>query len=79
MHHLRLREQDNPRYLNALKAWTVPPEHDALIQREGGTGVFREGLYGCSEMMTHGLLTLIDDGIIRRPVYDWAPLQRLAW
>ena len=27
--------------------------------------------------MTHGLLTLIDDGIIRRPVYDWAPLQRL--
>ncbi|MEQ3635957.1 MAG: acetyl-CoA hydrolase/transferase C-terminal domain-containing protein, partial [Thalassolituus sp.] len=33
--------------------------------------------YGCSEMMTHGLLTLIDDGIIRRPVYDWAPLQRL--
>lgn len=77
VHHLRLREQDNPRYLSALKAWDVPPEHDALIEREGGTGVFREGLYGCSEMMTHGLLTLIDDGIIRRPVYDWAPLQRL--
>ncbi len=26
-------------------------------------------------MMTHGLLRLIDDGIIRRPVYDWKALQ----
>jgi acyl-CoA hydrolase len=77
VHHLRLREQDNDLYQSLLKAWSLPDSHQQLVEREGGTGTFREGLYGCSEMMTHGLLTLIDDGIIRRPVYDWAPLQQL--
>ena len=77
VHHLRLREQDNDLYQSLLKAWSLPDSHQQLVEREGGTSAFREGLYGCSEMMTHGLLTLIDDGIIRRPVYDWAPLQQL--
>ncbi|MCG8394422.1 MAG: acetyl-CoA hydrolase [Pseudomonadales bacterium] len=77
VHHLRLREQDNPRYLNALNDWKIPADQQQLIDHEGGTAPFREGLYGCSEMMTHGLLTLVDDNIIRRPVYDWAPLQQL--
>jgi hypothetical protein len=77
VHHLRLREQDNALYRSLLEAWSLPDSHQQLVDREGGMGVFREGLYGCSEMMTHGLLTLIDDGIIRRPVYDWAPLQQL--
>ena len=77
VHHLRLREQDNDLYQSLLKAWSLPDSHQQLVEKEGGTSAFREGLYGCSEMMTHGLLTLIDDGIIRRPVYDWAPLQQL--
>jgi acyl-CoA hydrolase len=77
VHHLRLREQDNDLYQSLLNAWSLPKSHQELVDSEGGTGSFREGLYGCSEMMTHGLLTLIDDGIIRRPVYDWAPLQQL--
>ncbi|RJG19403.1 acetyl-CoA hydrolase/transferase family protein [Alcanivorax profundi] len=77
VHHLRLREQDNQRYLSPLKAWQIPGEHQALIDQEGGTARFQEGLYGCSEMVTHGLLQLVDDKIIRRPVYDWAPLQQL--
>ena len=77
VHHLRLREQDNDLYQSLLKAWSLPDSHQQLVEREGGTSAFREGLYGCSEMMTHGLLTLIDDGIIRRPVYDWAPLLQL--
>ena len=77
VHHLRLRELDNDLYQSLLKAWSLPKSHQQLVEKEGGTSAFREGLYGCSEMMTHGLLTLIDDGIIRRPVYDWAPLQQL--
>lgn len=77
VHHTRLREQDNARYRQALDAWKLPEAHCQLVEREGGLAPFSRGLYGCSEMMTHGLLTLIDDGIIRRPVYDWSALQQL--
>ncbi|EKF72798.1 acetyl-CoA hydrolase/transferase family protein [Alcanivorax hongdengensis A-11-3] len=77
VHHTRLRDQDNEHYRNILQAWSLPADQQALMEREGGDASFRDGLYGCSEMMTHGLLTLIDDGIIRRPVYDWLPLQEL--
>ncbi|MDX1804604.1 MAG: acetyl-CoA hydrolase/transferase C-terminal domain-containing protein [Alcanivorax sp.] len=77
VHHTRLRDQDNSRYQQILTAWALPQEQQALMESEGGCAPFREGLYGCSEMMTHGLLTLVDDGIIRRPVYDWQPLQEL--
>ncbi len=77
VHHLRLRDQDNQRYLRPLKDWGIPDAQQQMIDQEGGTGAFREGLYGCSEMVTHGLLQLVHDGIIRRPVYDWEPLQQL--
>ena len=76
VHHTLRREQHNDNYRALLKALDLPDEHRALIEREGGTGRFDQGLYGCSEMMTHGLLRLIDEGIIRRPVYDWSALQR---
>ncbi len=76
VHHSRRREQHNDDYRGLLDALELPEEHRDLIHREGGDGRFELGLYGCSEMMTHGLLRLIDDGIIRRPVYDWIGLQR---
>lgn len=77
VHHLRLRDQDNERYLRPLQAWGLAESQQQIIAAEGGTGVFREGLYGCSEMVTHGLLQLVHDRIIRRPVYDWEALQQL--
>ncbi|WP_202560535.1 acetyl-CoA hydrolase/transferase family protein [Alcanivorax sp. DP30] len=77
VHHLRLRDQDNERYLQPLNAWGLPATQQQMIAAEGGTEAFREGLYGCSEMVTHGLLQLVHDGIIRRPVYDWEALQQL--
>lgn len=77
VHQLCLRHQDNERYQAALHDWKLAPEQQAMIEREGGVAPFRDGLYGCSEMVTQGLMTLIDEGIIRRPVYDWAPLQAL--
>ncbi|MED5238907.1 MAG: acetyl-CoA hydrolase/transferase C-terminal domain-containing protein [Pseudomonadota bacterium] len=77
VHHLRLRDQDNARYLRPLNDWGIPESQQRMIDHEGGTAAFQEGLYGCSEMVTHGLLQLVKDRIIRRPVYDWAPLQQL--
>ncbi|MBF5057784.1 acetyl-CoA hydrolase/transferase family protein [Alcanivorax sp. 521-1] len=75
VHHTRRREQYNQDYRRLLDALELPEAHRELIGREGGDRPFELGLYGCSEMMTHGLLRLIDDGIIRRPVYDWKALQ----
>ncbi len=43
----------------------------------GGTGPFREGLYGCSEMMVDGFYYLLDAGVLTREVYDHAGLQIL--
>lgn len=40
-------------------------------------GRFEQGLYGCSEMFVNGFMELMRAGIIRRPVYGHAGLQRL--
>jgi acyl-CoA hydrolase len=39
---------------------------------------FAQGLYGCSEMFVHGLMVLVDAGIVRRKVYPDAERQALA-
>ena len=38
----------------------------ALVDREGGRGPFREGLFASSEMFSWGLMTLYQAGVIRR-------------
>lgn len=43
----------------------------------GGVGAFDRGLYAASEMLVDGVLQLHREGILRRRVYDCAPLQRL--
>lgn len=52
-------------------------EHFPLATVIGGTGPFDRGLYGCSEMMVDGFLSLMEAGILRREVYDHADLQAL--
>jgi len=39
---------------------------------------FKQGLYGCSEMLVNGFLRLIAAGIVRRLVFDDLDLQALA-
>ncbi len=75
VHHTIRRDQQPEDYRKVIAALDLPVEHQRLIQAEGGEAPFGQGLYGCSEMMTHGLLKLIDEGIIRRRVYDWPALQ----
>ena len=48
-----------------------------VAAQTGGTGPFREGLYGCSEMMVDGFYYLLDAGVLTREVYDHAGLQTL--
>ena len=77
VHHALRRHHHPDDYQALLRELNLPPEHRERVNREGGEAPFREGLYGCSEMINHGLLRLMDEGVIRRPVYAWSALQ--AW
>ena len=52
---LLARQADNSGY-QALLADVNLSQWAQLIEREGGTGPFAKGLYGCSEMFVNGLL-----------------------
>jgi acyl-CoA hydrolase len=75
---LLARQADNSRYRRLLQAMGAGLRHAELIEREGGLEPFAQGLYGCSEMFMHGLLALLEAGVIRRLVYPDEHLQRLA-
>ncbi|WP_456020569.1 acetyl-CoA hydrolase/transferase C-terminal domain-containing protein [Pseudomonas protegens] len=74
---LLARQADNTGYQALLDDINLS-QWAQLIQREGGTGPFAKGLYGCSEMFVNGLLVLADAGIIRRKVYPDVPTQEQA-
>ena len=65
---LLARDRDNPAYQALMTAIDLQPWQQ-MIEREGGTAPFGEGLYGCSEMFVNGLLALVEAGIVRRPVF----------
>ncbi|MFK8329113.1 acetyl-CoA hydrolase/transferase C-terminal domain-containing protein [Pseudomonas sp. BJa5] len=74
---LLARDADNPAY-QALMADIDLQPWQRLIEREGGTAAFDQGLYGCSEMFVNGLLALVEAGIVRRPVYADEQRQQAA-
>ncbi len=76
VHHAMVRASDNVRYRDIADAAGADRFAD-LINADGGLGAFEQGLYGCSEMVTAGLLALFDAGVIRRPVFADARLQTL--
>ncbi|MFV8571695.1 acetyl-CoA hydrolase/transferase C-terminal domain-containing protein [Marinobacter sp. SBS5] len=52
-------------------------ERFPIVRDYGGTEPFEQGLYGCSEMMVDGFLYLIQEGILKREVFEHAGLQNL--
>jgi acyl-CoA hydrolase len=76
VHHAMVRADNNVRYRDIADAAGIGNFAD-LIASDGGLGKFEQGLYGCSEMVTAGLLALFDANVIRRPVYADARLQEL--
>lgn len=74
---LLARQADNAGYRALLDDLDISPWH-LLIEAEGGIVPFAQGLYGCSEMFVHGLMVLVDAGIVRRKVYPDAERQALA-
>ncbi len=77
VHFCRMRHQQNAVYHELLSELRILDRYADLIRRMGGTEPFTQGLYGSSEMFVNGFLYLYQDGILKRQVYDSAPLQRL--
>jgi len=77
VHALKLRHEQNGEYREALRSAGILEHAGAAIRECGGTGRFEEGLYGATEMFVDGLLHLYRAGILKRRVYDYAPLQKL--
>ena len=70
---LKLRHLDYTAWREAVDALGCDRE---LAERCGGTGPFERGLYGCSEMITLGLLDLYQSGVIARRVSSDPGRQR---
>ncbi len=69
-HALALRHSDNAAYRRVLAALDPQLESHPAVRASGGLEPFREGLYGCSEMINEGFKRLVDAGVIRRKVVD---------
>src|SRR5690606_29378704 len=67
---LILRDQQNELYQQLLRDSNLLPLFETLIRTTGGIEPFDEGLYGCTEMLTYGLLRLFQEYIVRRKVRD---------
>ena len=65
-HAIRLRNEQPATFAAVLDAIGGPPTDPAV----GGRDSFKEGLYGCSEMITEGLVSLLEHGVLKRAVYD---------
>ena len=77
VHHALARQHENAAYQALLRTADASTRFQSDIDAIGGQGRFDKGLYGCSEMVTAGLLGLLDGGVIRRPVLDDVTLMRL--
>ncbi len=77
VHHTLMRHHENQDYRKLLAEAGALASFGNDIERIGGTAPFDRGLYGCSEMVTAGLLGLVDGGVIRRAVAADPDLQQL--
>lgn len=74
---LIMRHKDNKTYNQILSAMNIPGRYGDLMEKIGGTGIFKKGLYGATEMLVDVFIQLYKNGILKRKVYDHAGLQKL--
>jgi acyl-CoA hydrolase len=75
---LLLRHQNNMAWRKMLVALDAQGTTHRLAERIGGLGVFKTGLYGCSEMVMDGFMHLAKAGILKRRAWDNLALERAA-
>ncbi|MHB8913042.1 MAG: acetyl-CoA hydrolase/transferase C-terminal domain-containing protein, partial [Lysobacter sp.] len=69
-HALALRHSDNAAYRRVLAALDPQLDHHRVVGDSGELGPFRDGLYGCSEMINEGFKRLVEVGVIKRKVVE---------
>ena len=74
---LIMREKHNSVYKQFLTDTGMLDRFGGVIGRIGGTDTFARGITGSTEMLVDGYLHLIDNGVVKRNVYESVPLQRL--
>ena len=74
---LIMREKNNDAYNRFLHDAGIMDRFGSEIERIGGTGTFDEGITGSTEMLVDGYLQLMENGVVKRHVYENAVLQRL--
>lgn len=72
-HSLIMRQHDNANYTTLIRRLN----QGNPMKPDQETTPFTKGLYGCSEMFVNGFLKLMQAGIVRKPVYGHAGLQKL--
>jgi acyl-CoA hydrolase len=77
IYNLIQRQKNNEIYHELLDELKVDQKFGDVIQKYGDTGIFKEGLFGASEMIVDGFMHLFTNGIIKKKVYDHFGLQRL--
>ncbi|MCL2155301.1 MAG: hypothetical protein FWH53_06525, partial [Leptospirales bacterium] len=74
---LILRHENNQIYNEMLESCGITSRYSDLIKNWGGTGVFKEGLYGSSEMFVDAFLEMYKRGILKRKVFESVPIMQL--
>ncbi len=69
-----LRHRANVEYHNMLQGITQVEQSDPTLVQNCGT--FANGLYCSTEMFVNGMLHLIENGVIKRRVYDHLAIQQ---
>lgn len=72
-----LRHQQQADYQAALTALNIKQRYGQLIDEQGGTQPYENGLFAASEMFVEGFMHLYRAGIIKRKVYEDAEIQQL--
>jgi acyl-CoA hydrolase len=78
-HACVVRHKENALYRSILKQLTHQQTHSATLPITPLTedlGTFDEGLYISTEMFVNGMMQLIEQGIVKRKVYDNLTLQQ---
>ncbi len=74
---LNMRQNENEEYNRVLKTTGIADKYPDLIEKIGGTGKFKQGLYGSSEMFVDAFFQLYKSGVLKRKVYDSIPIMKL--
>jgi len=72
-----MRHERNAEYCEVMQALGLEEKYP-VVRAEGEHGVFDKGLYGNTEMLVHGYMSLYKAGILKRKVYDNLYVQQLV-